>query len=60
MTRRNDAARALGLRLRPLGDLVADSLRWERERGLDRDRRAGLTLDRERELLEAHSATASR
>jgi 2'-hydroxyisoflavone reductase len=51
MTRRNDAARAAGLTLRPVVDTVADSLRWEREQGLDRDRRAGLTPDRESALL---------
>ncbi len=50
-TRRNEAARAAGLRLRPLADTVEAALRWERERGLDRDRRAGLTPRRERRLL---------
>ena len=48
------AAAAAGLTHRPLADLVADSLRWERELGLDRtDRRAGLTRAQERELLDA-------
>jgi nucleoside-diphosphate-sugar epimerase len=51
MTRHNDAARAAGLVLRPVADTVADSLRWERESGVDRDRHAGLTPARERELL---------
>lgn len=51
MTRRNDAARAAGLQLRPLGDTVAAALAWERESGLDRPRRAGLSERRERELL---------
>jgi 2'-hydroxyisoflavone reductase len=51
MTRRNDAARAAGLRLRPLEETVRAALRWERELGLDRDRRAGLTPTRERDLL---------
>ena len=37
-----------GLRLRPLADTVEAALRWERERGLERDRRAGLTPRRER------------
>ena len=51
MRRRNDAATAAGLTLRPVADSVAASLRWERETGLDRQRTAGLTPDREAELL---------
>jgi nucleoside-diphosphate-sugar epimerase len=51
MTRRNDAARATGLRLRPLEETLASALRWERKQGLDRERRAGLTSTREAELL---------
>jgi 2'-hydroxyisoflavone reductase len=53
MTRDNAAARAAGLRLRPLADTVAAALAWERECGLDRDRTAGLTASRERDLLSA-------
>jgi 2'-hydroxyisoflavone reductase len=49
--RRNDAARAAGLVLRPLEDTVRAALAWERELGLDRDRRAGLTAARETDLL---------
>jgi nucleoside-diphosphate-sugar epimerase len=45
-------ARAAGLTHRPLRDLIEDSLRWERELGLDRDRRAGLTRAEELALLE--------
>ena len=51
MTRRNAAARAVGLTCRPLGETVANALRWEQQVGLERERRAGLTPARESELL---------
>lgn len=51
--RSDRAAVAAGLSRRPLAEMVAGSLGWERERGLDRERRAGLTRTRERELLAA-------
>lgn len=45
------AARAAGLQHRSRLALLTDTLAWEREQGLDRERRAGLSPAREAELL---------
>ncbi|MFD8288922.1 oxidoreductase, partial [Streptomyces lavendulae] len=46
------AAVAAGLHHRPRADLLKDTLRWEREAGLARPRRAGLSTAREHALLD--------
>jgi nucleoside-diphosphate-sugar epimerase len=49
--RSSAAAEAMGLLHRPREQLLADLLRWAREEGVDRERPAGLTAAREKELL---------
>ncbi|MFL6101499.1 MAG: NAD-dependent epimerase/dehydratase family protein [Actinomycetales bacterium] len=50
------AVNGAGLTTRPLRQTLADTLPWEQELGLDRTRKAGLSPERERELLAAWSA----
>jgi len=52
-TRSGAAAVAAGLRHRPRSALLADVLTWERQQGLDRARSAGLSAQRENDLLSA-------
>ena len=47
---------AAGLTFRPLADTVRDTLAWDRTRPADAPRKVGMTLERERELLEKYAA----
>ncbi|WP_284985824.1 NAD-dependent epimerase/dehydratase family protein [Arthrobacter sp. fls2-241-R2A-172] len=49
--RSNKAAREAGMRLRPWQETLAATLEDERGRGLDRERKAGLSRDAERRLV---------
>lgn len=48
---RNDKAIAAGLTFRPLDDTVRDTLRWDSARLRDEAMKAGISADREQELL---------
>jgi 2'-hydroxyisoflavone reductase len=54
-----DASKATGagLRPRPFGETIADTLAWDRARGFPQ-LKAGMTADKERELLDAWRAAA--
>ena len=52
-SRSGAAAVEAGLKHRPRSKFVADTLAWERELGLDRERKAGLSPKREQELIES-------
>lgn len=54
--RSNAAALAAGLRLRPWTQTLRDTLGDERRRGLARDRKAGLSPQKERSVLAAYRA----
>jgi 2'-hydroxyisoflavone reductase len=55
-SRSGAAAAAAGLTHRPRREFLVDALAWERELGLDRERRAGLSPAKERELIESLEA----
>ncbi|MDQ3156891.1 MAG: oxidoreductase [Actinomycetota bacterium] len=52
MGSKSGRAVAAGLRRRPLERLLEETLGYERSLGLDRERRAGLTREEERELID--------
>jgi hypothetical protein len=58
MTRSTASARTAGLTTRPVLQSARAALRWEREQGLHRSRRAGITPEREAGLLATLSDAA--
>jgi 2'-hydroxyisoflavone reductase len=56
---RNDKAIAAGLTFRPLVDSVSHTLQWDRTRPQDEPLAAGLSTERERQLLAVYAATDS-
>jgi len=50
----NDKAIAAGLTFRPLAETIRDTLIWDATRSSNIERRAGLTREREQELLEGY------
>ena len=55
-----DKAVLSGLRLRPIEDTARDVLEWWRSSGLDRPLKAGLSPEREAEILAAGTGAESR
>jgi hypothetical protein len=55
--RSGGAAVNAGLARRPAGDTLTDTLEWERELGLGRVRKAGLSAEQEADLLERLAGT---
>jgi hypothetical protein len=51
MSRDVTGSLAAGLRIRPAQDTASAAFGWEQERGLTRERRTGLSPEREAELL---------
>lgn len=58
--RSNKAAKAAGLQLSTLADVVKESLGFEQELGVDRERTAGLSRETEAALLAAWSARSDK
>ena len=56
---RNDRAIAAGLTFRPLAVTARLTLEWDRTRSLDEPLAAGLSMERERQLLALYGATDS-